>query len=31
MDESCSGQQGIEALVSRWQKTIEKDGDYVEK
>jgi hypothetical protein len=30
-DEPRSGQQGIQALVSRWQKTIEKDGDYVEK
>jgi hypothetical protein len=29
-DEPHSGQQGIQALVSRWWKAVEKDGDYVE-
>jgi hypothetical protein len=30
-DEQRSGQQGIQALVSRWPKAVEKDGDNVEK
>jgi hypothetical protein len=30
-DESRSGQQGIQDLVYRWQKAVEKDGDYVEE
>jgi hypothetical protein len=30
-DEARSGQQGIQALVSRWRKAVEKDGDCVEK
>jgi hypothetical protein len=30
-DEPRSGQQGIQALVSKWRKVVEKDGDYVEK
>jgi hypothetical protein len=30
-DEPRSSQQGIQALVSRWQKAVEKGGDYVEK
>jgi hypothetical protein len=30
-DEPCSSQQETEALVSRWRKAVEKDGNYMEK
>jgi hypothetical protein len=31
MDEPRSGQQGTQAFVSRWRKSVEKDGENVEK